>query len=49
MQSDYNYCERWNGFRRKRQVLENDGRKDAGLKEKIWKEIIRKICKMEKI
>ena len=47
--ADYNYCERWNGFRRKRQVLENDGRKDAGLKEKVWKEIIQNICKMEKI
>lgn len=34
---------------RKRQVLENDGRKDAGLKEKVWKEIIQNICKMEKI
>ena len=29
--------------------LENDGRKDAGLKEKVWKEIIQNICKMEKI
>lgn len=47
--ADHNHCERWNGFRRKRQVLENDGRKDAGLKEKIWKEIIQNICKMEKI
>lgn len=33
----------------KDRFLKMNGRKDAGLKEKIWKEIIQNICKMEKI